>query len=100
MMRRKRRRRRRRRKRRRSHHRCMKALQNWWQRWDSNPHLRRDWCLKPHKIFVSAVHSGVSASSISSQGKKAFQTRPRYSYYHKTAPSHRLASRKLIMRVV
>ena len=19
----------------------------WWQRWDSNPRLRRDWCLKP-----------------------------------------------------
>ena len=20
---------------------------NSWQRWDSNPRLRRDWCLKP-----------------------------------------------------
>ena len=25
----------------------MQAPQNMWQRWDSNPRLRRDWCLKP-----------------------------------------------------
>ena len=24
----------------------MKAIKQW-QRWDSNPRLRRDWCLKP-----------------------------------------------------
>ena len=33
-----------------------------WQRWDSNPRPRRDWCLKPahtlffiFKLFVSAL---------------------------------------------
>jgi hypothetical protein len=54
---------------------------------------------KTYKIFVSAVQSGVSASSSSSQGKKAFQSGPD-TISHKMAPSHRPASRKLIMRVV
>ena len=27
------------------------SLLAWWQRWDTNPRLRRDWCLKPHSTF-------------------------------------------------